>query len=252
MKWPFLVVTLSATRGGLGLVAPRAARVRTSRAAMMTLEALRPTPGTLEDDLFEQDESIQFWRDWNALYDQPSTSGLPQANGLLDVLASKVQTSFANEPVRTSAYWTYHLGRSGFFATQWVLAYATFMARRQAATETSASRGPDVTQTAARMPRLLAESLSVFAQDYASIESGSYGLPYDMTEVRHRQYSPAFLARQSARFAVEAAANLARRGKPPVPLWLDAEASNLPDYYRTFHFQTDGYMSSKSAAVYEV
>lgn len=52
-------------------------------------------------------------------------------------------------------------------------------------------------------------------------------------------------------FVSEAALALQRRTKNEAePLWLD---SNLyPDYYKnTWHYQSDGWMSDKSASVYE-
>ena len=72
-----------------------------------------------------------------------------------------------------------------------------------------------------------------------------------MITPHHRQYSPTFVASRSAAFLREAAATISRRRKGEAdPVWL---ASPLyPDYYlSTWHYQTDGWLSSASARVYD-
>lgn len=57
---------------------------------------------------------------------------------------------------------------------------------------------------------------------------------------------------RAASFFEEGTATLTRRKlQRPEPVWLN---SNMyPDYYlATYHFQTDGWLSSKSASIYEV
>jgi SAM-dependent methyltransferase len=200
-----------------------------------------PAVGQLEDALFEQSESVAIWRGWNEQWDEP--------NVFLDSLFTRVREGSARSPARAAAYWAYHLGRSSFFAAQWSLAYLAFQAQN-AGSSGSSGPAPNLLQTSARVPRLLGEALTSFADDYQSIDSDKYALPYDMVELTHRQNNPLFALRESALFATEAAANLARRGKPPIPLWL--KAADQPQYYNTFHYQTDGYMSSRSAAVYDM
>ena len=101
--------------------------------------------------------------------------------------------------------------------------------------------------------RLLLEAAMVFKQDYEAISRGAYAEPWDMKTLRHRQYNPAFALAQSARFVREAVGTLGRRNRQEEGgIWLGAAPQMYPEYYRNnFHYQTDGWMSSQSAAVYE-
>ncbi|CAG9465589.1 unnamed protein product [Pedinophyceae sp. YPF-701] len=99
--------------------------------------------------------------------------------------------------------------------------------------------------------RLIVEAMATFKQDLANIKAGVYKAPYDMS-ISHRQSNPFFVARKAAEFVREATGTLQRRAaQTPDDLWLDVPTQ--PQYYRkkTFHFQTDGWMSSRSAGVYE-
>lgn len=211
--------------------------------------AAAATPGQLEDALFEQSESVRYWREWNDLWDAPSASGLAQSNALLEKLSQTVGASLQRNPIRAGGYWAYHLGRASFFASQWLAAFLAFSATNPS-DDQSAALQPG--QTFAAVPRLFAEALSAFSNDYDAIEAGHYPLPYDQTSPTHRQFNPLFAAQQSALFVNEAVANLQRRGREPTPLWVKSGSEqSLPAYYNTFHYQSDGYMSTGSAAVYE-
>jgi len=208
---------------------PVASRARPLASSVASPPVAAPAPGLREDELFEQSDSVAAWRAWNARWEAPNSV-------LTDELARSVGESVRRDPARALAYWAYHTGRAGFFAAQWPAAYFAF----------SASRGPggqappsiDPAQAASAMPRLLGEAFSTFADDLACIEAGVYPLPFDLTSPSHRQFSPLFAVRQAAIFVNEAVANLEKRGKPAPPLWLDAPS--MPEYYRTFHYQSDG------------
>jgi len=92
-----------------------------------------------------------------------------------------------------------------------------------------------------------------YEQDYEAIQAQEYRTPWDMETLKHRQYSPQYALRQTFRFVNEAVGTLSRRNRQATPgVWLDAAPALYPDYYRNdFHYQTDGWFSSKSAAVYE-
>ena len=104
--------------------------------------------------------------------------------------------------------------------------------------------------------RLFLEAALCYEQDYASIEKGDYREPWDM-KPGHRQSSPANVATQTSRFISEAIGTLGRRTRgeqKDKDTWITdpASPSLYPEYYRTaFHYQTDGWMSKKSADVYE-
>lgn len=94
------------------------------------------------------------------------------------------------------------------------------------------------------------EACLSYYQDYENIKAGKYTLPWDMTTTNHRQFSPFYIARKAASFVTEATDTLRRREEGRAEsVWL--KGLSLPDYFNTFHYQTDGWMSSKSASVYE-
>lgn len=69
--------------------------------------------------------------------------------------------------------------------------------------------------------------------------------------LRHRQSNPAYVLAKGIEFVREAADTLARRDQQAgSSVWLDSAL--YPDYYKnTFHYQTDGWFSERSASVYE-
>ncbi len=93
---------------------------------------------------------------------------------------------------------------------------------------------------------LAAERRKLIDRDLANIDAGCYRLPHDLIE------NPAGALRQSyAYFADLAAGSRRRRGEDATPI--DSEkAAAFPDYYRhAFHHQTDGYLSERSARLYD-
>jgi len=74
---------------------------------------------------------------------------------------------------------------------------------------------------------------------------------------RNRQASPLYLADQARRYVGEAVSILTkrnRRDETDFGVWLDSASKkmNYPDYYlNNFHFQSDGWLSTDSAKVYE-
>src|SRR3984885_9251703 len=84
----------------------------------------------------------------------------------------------------------------------------------------------------------------LFVTDLNNVEQGLYPMPLDLTdEMRRAQASPLYLAD-----IPRVAERRRRRGHDEV----DADADHLPRYYRqNFHFQTDGYLSERSAQLYD-
>ena len=72
-----------------------------------------------------------------------------------------------------------------------------------------------------------------------------------MTTTNHRQFSPFYIARKAVSFVTEATETLRRREEGRAEsVWL--KGLSLPEYFNnTFHYQTDGWLSSRSASVYE-
>ena len=90
----------------------------------------------------------------------------------------------------------------------------------------------------------------MFRQDRAAIRRGDYAAPWDM-DPRCRQFNPAWVGARGVDFVREAVATLRRRrAGSPDAVWLDSPL--YPEYYRaTWHYQTDGWLSSRSARVYD-
>ena len=94
--------------------------------------------------------------------------------------------------------------------------------------------------------QLTADRAQLIERDLRNIEAGYYRLPHDLIE------NPAGALRQSiAYFADLPNVNRRRRGEEG-PEVATEEAERFPDYYRhAFHHQTDGYLSEKSARLYD-
>ena len=94
--------------------------------------------------------------------------------------------------------------------------------------------------------QLTADRARLIERDLQNIEAGCYRLPHDLIE------NPAGALRQSiAYFADLPNVNRRRRGEEG-PEVVTEEAERFPDYYRrAFHHQTDGYLSEKSARLYD-
>jgi len=119
---------------------------------------------------------------------------------------------------------------------------AHYLAARVMARETFA----EINELPHRIPSLAAMLKSMralFARDWRNVEAGLYPMPVDLAEETRRAMAslwyltdiPKVVARQR------------RNGHSEVP-----GASDLPRYYRqNFHFQTDGYLSDRSARIYD-
>lgn len=86
--------------------------------------------------------------------------------------------------------------------------------------------------------------LGLFAQDWRNVEAGLYRAPLDW-----RDELRAALA--SVRYLNDVP-KVVRRQRQNVHHELSADHARLPAYYRrNFHFQTDGYLSERSAGLYD-
>lgn len=104
---------------------------------------------------------------------------------------------------------------------------------------------------AARGLPLVEDAAHVLAQDEARVRAGVYRRPWD-ADVRHRQNDPSHLLSKSGKLIEEFWGILKRKGSASkeVAVWM--EGRMYPEYYmQKYHYQTDGWMSSSSADVYE-
>jgi ubiquinone/menaquinone biosynthesis C-methylase UbiE len=87
-----------------------------------------------------------------------------------------------------------------------------------------------------------ADLFRLLRRDRANIEAGHYRAP---------PASPLPALGRSLRFFADLGA-IDRRRREQLASELDAERTSYPDYYRrNFHYQTDGYLSAHSAALYD-
>ena len=209
-----------------------------------------PRPGSEENSLFVCDESVKFWREFQRDGFEPAEKNIQSM--------AEAAAAFAQKGPTGLSYWIRHAGRSGYFISNALLGNLGFNLHERLVkgdTEQTVSVLPINLQGPAAT-RVLLESFLCYQQDYKEIETGTYREPWDMT-FRHRQSNPINLLTQTSRFVEEAIGTLGRRKrarKEDKDIWIsnDAAPDFYPDYYRTaFHYQTDGWMSRKSADVYE-
>ncbi|KAG7357042.1 methyltransferase UbiE family protein [Nitzschia inconspicua] len=221
------------------------------------------TPGMAENSKFDCDESVAMWRDFQS-------AGFGTVEDNLNEM-SRVASRFAAMGPQAQSFFARHVGRSAYFAMNGLLGTAAFRLHERLV------RGQDESDDIKAMrrdkalaldittdvgSRLLLEAFLSYEQDYKWIKNGVYREPWDMT-LAHRQASPANLVRQSSRFVREAIGTLGRRSTGTeedkkvkyfgAPNGASKTPSNFyPEYYQNaFHYQTDGWMSSDSANVYE-
>jgi ubiquinone/menaquinone biosynthesis C-methylase UbiE len=204
-------------------------------------------PGMRENDVFECDESVTFWRDF-----QRQRFLEPREN--LEEIARVTQRFTTKYGTEGLDHWWRHVARTSYFATNGVLgATANAIHDRFVAQLTDGNGFVSGLRNSAT--RLILEAALVCEEDFLSIQKGLYKKPYDMYEAS-QQASPLYFVPQTARFVREAVGTLTRRNRQDPKdkqIWLSASHDLFPEYYQTaFHFQTDGWMSSESAAVYEV
>jgi ubiquinone/menaquinone biosynthesis C-methylase UbiE len=99
------------------------------------------------------------------------------------------------------------------------------------------------------LPQMMGDLYALLRRDRANIEAGRYRLPHDLF------VSPREAAEQSLRFLSDLGRVDRRRRErihDEVGAAPDGPVARYPDYYvQNFHYQTDGYLSDHSAAVYD-
>ncbi|KAK9867234.1 hypothetical protein WJX84_008109 [Apatococcus fuscideae] len=208
---------------------------------------------------FREHWSVQFWRDFPAKRDAIMQDNSTDASGFIPFIqklrGAGRRAGMFDSP-QAIAYWGYHLARSGFFTVQGLAGLA---ARNASVAQGKTGDGVKTEKKAMDFGKIiqsglngpLTEALASYYVDWTNIQEGRYKMPWDMTP-GHRQFSPSYVLNKASRFLTEAFQTLDRRdlGKPD-PVWM--QSGMYPDYYlNTFHYQTDGWLSEKSASVYEV
>jgi ubiquinone/menaquinone biosynthesis C-methylase UbiE len=95
--------------------------------------------------------------------------------------------------------------------------------------------------------RLMADLRALLRRDWENIRAGHYKPPADLLP------SPRAALRQSLRFFADLpAVNLRRRERDGSAIHAEPHAGRYPRYYlQNFHYQSDGYLSARSAELYD-
>ncbi|QDZ17740.1 S-adenosyl-L-methionine-dependent methyltransferase [Chloropicon primus] len=212
------------------------------------------TPAEFDSLNFECAPSVTFWRTWVRRSPVDDLQDFVEGGGSLASLDfNKVRSlspfsaqEWGLNEEGAFTYWAYHLLRSGFFVAQGTA--GILASNRTSSEETNSKLLANITTNSGL--RLYVEALQMFRQDFANIKSGYYALPYDM-QLSHRQWNPLFVMQRAFRFLREAPRTLKRRSDGVAEdVWLKSPL--YPEYYlNTWHYQTDGWLSSESSGVYE-
>ena len=145
-------------------------------------------------------------------------------------------------PIDGLAYATAQTVRVGSFLSQYAL---TWRASRLGAPT------PKRRRRSRRMPRgwLLRELAALMARDWRNISAGLYPVPHDLIR------SPFDVLTATVEYFADLPLVMERRSRQAGEEVADRHAdlsSRLPPYYlQNFHYQTDGYLSEKSARLYD-
>jgi len=212
------------------------------------------SPGEFENTKFQCDENVKVWADLNR------DGTMEPSDRIAEIV--KIGNRFASKGGEALNYWLRHNIRTGYFVSNSAFGvFGSSLHERlvgQKGNNDNNNASWDFLKNPAQpevISRILLEASLAYEQDYKRISDGKYKLPYDMYTL-NRQNSPIFAGQQTIRFVNEAIGTIARSNRGTEEdkrTWLTGTKSSLyPDYYHNaFHYQTDGWMSSTSANVYE-
>lgn len=211
---------------------------------------------------FRLHPSVAFWQSFRT---QLNARNMPQSQGdkqaSADVVAElssmvrDVLATSATSDVQSAAYWAYHLGiRTPFFLATSAGGALLHHLRTQLSTPGAATPFQNLSANMSNeIANRMFEGIAMYQQDLENIKAGAYKLPWDMTTINHRQFNPLFALNRSMMFLEEATTALQRKSSSgSTDNWI-SRSGLYPDYYlqNTFHYQTDGWLSQRSADIYE-
>lgn len=211
-------------------------------------------PGLIDKELFKNDPSCFMWEKFNPMDMRDPIENLQAAAAIPAKYMPKPFEGLGGA-LRAIEYWAKHSARTSYFVANAVtgIAASTVLGERS---EKSNGRGQEFSLGGAPIiaAQQILQSVKVFEEDWLRIVQGSYAMPWDLSD-GHQQNTPAYAVRQSAR-VVQETMEIMDRQKRNTPadrsIWLGSSDSIYPEYYKTnYHYQTDGWMSKRSADVYE-
>lgn len=192
-----------------------------------------PSTSKKAKGLFNKGASVDYWRS-NSM-----TSSIREHD--FSSILQEITTDIRASPVNAS-YWLFSLRRHLFFSL-FKNASVTIFSRLGNESLPMIVLSPFLTS--------LLFCLHVFRQDLYNINKGLYNLPWNYSAV-HRESSFVHTLSEMFRSAYEGQAIISRvvRKQTAIKTWLKGPMYH--NYYsRSYHFQTDGWLSSQSAAVYD-
>ncbi|GIL58513.1 hypothetical protein Vafri_13460 [Volvox africanus] len=240
-----------------------------------------PKIADLDAQRFQLHPSVQYWQSFtsyiNTTFVNTDLRSLPAT---LQQLVQQTSDSAVLRDPQAAAYWAYHTARMSFFIGQAVTGLSAHhlsetLPSSLTGLSSSWAEGGDISSGGgtqgkegfssadAKTPfqrissnagrellNRVNEALATFQQDYDNIRAGIYPMPWDMTP-SHRQNNPLFMLARTAQSMQEFVATLRRRVRGQAQsVWLSS--SLYPQYYtKTYHYQTDGWLSDRSAGIYE-
>ena len=143
-----------------------------------------------------------------------------------------------------SVYWTSQAVRTGWFLGEYLLSARLGRDRSQAPRTKTKARRPTI-----GLMDLLSDLGTLLWQDRKNIRDGLYRAPHDLLPDL-----PGWIREAVSYFRDLPAVSDRRRrnGWQDIAAEFPSELSVLPEYYRrNFHFQSDGYLSERSARLYD-
>lgn len=225
------------------------------------------SPGSDENKKFKCDSSVEFWREFQRDKFADASSNVREIVGVVT----------KNATGDGASYWASHALRTGYFTGNAVLGvlghqlHDALIKRGEVKNAQDSSSALSIigSLNIDKATRLQLEAFLCYADDWKAVQAGEITFPWDAAVANsgdngnigfafqnHRQTNPIYAASQTIKVISETIGIFSRRdsGKKP-SVWLSdesAKALNYPKYYlNDFHYQTDGWLSSKSAGVYE-
>mmetsp|Transcript_3265 Transcript_3265/g.5920 ORF Transcript_3265/g.5920 Transcript_3265/m.5920 type:complete len:603 (+) Transcript_3265:84-1892(+) len=249
--------TLGSTRDRMNL--PRHAPIlattaTTAQPAQASLDSdvprLATSPGEAEKQRFQCDPSCEEWK--GVRWDNSILVNLQTA---AEIVAKYMPKPFERPDAQAVEFWGKHAARLSYFMTNAVAGLAAYgiFGKYKDGLMDDFDDGL-FGQLTKSLSGLILDAIKTYEQDWLNIKAGKYAMPWDMA-AGHRQTTLPYALRQSARFVEEAVGTMERRSRAAPEdrkIWMESGGGMYPEYYQTnYHYQTDGWMSAKSAAVYE-
>ena len=149
--------------------------------------------------------------------------------------------------LQRTTYWLSQNARVGWFLAQYLLGQR--IGRSRAPRRPPKTQAPAASTSGPGVRELLADLRALLAQDLKNIEAGRYALPHDIIK------DPRELVQAAWRYFEDLPVVVARSHSDAfdeVARLRPDDLAAFPKYYRrNFHYQTDGYLSDRSAQIYD-